>query len=489
MADRDWGFFYNGKKNILWGCGRNGKELFARLLWQGIYVYGFCDSSKELQGLKYLNKKIYSPEEILKDIDKYNIVITTTIEAYRKEIYGLISSYSDVVEYEDVPVYMGDTIPYNFLYRMIRDAKERYIYIYSKNAKARKLKQTLELLDITVTGFVCDPDSYMNKEDEVLVYDLLNLKQGSYKIIIPGAYYGDIEVLEELGLTSPVDYNYALNYVYMNRIKYVLDPNLGYNFIGNKGLIGFDEYGEDEDYKIVIMGGSTTDTNLYPFQSWPEILCGKLRDLDLKVKIYVGAVTGYKSSQECVKILRDAIYLNPDMIISYTGVNDVGEDMDNPEYDAFIHDYQQMSYKYLAKCICKIDKLNWLYMDGKAIHHTIKKNKCEVFLNNIRCINDICNGRGIEYLPILQPNMSTKSNLGVQDKELRLVNWNEKYENGLRFYDEVNCGYLIDFTNIFDGVDGIYFDWCHVYEKGNKIIADCIANLIIPIIKKKYRKR
>ena len=55
-----------------------------------------------------------------------------------------------------------------------------------------------------------------------------------------------------------------------------------------------------------------------------------------------------------------------------------------------------------------------------------------------------------------------------QANELSIKNWKEsvKAVKGLDWF--------IDLTDIFDDKPEVFFDVCHVYEKGNKVIAEKI---------------
>lgn len=81
--------------------------------------------------------------------------------------------------------------------------------------------------------------------------------------------------------------------------------------------------GGKEDYKIMVVGGSTSANCLYQYRSWPEELYEILKKENRSVTIYNGAVEGYKSIQELAKVMRDVRMIKPDMVISFSGINDV----------------------------------------------------------------------------------------------------------------------------------------------------------------------
>ena len=49
--------------------------------------------------------------------------------------------------------------------------------------------------------------------------------------------------------------------------------------------------------------------------------------------------------------------------------------------------------------------------------------------------------------------------------------------------------HIHDFTHIFDGHDDVFYDCCHVYEKGNRIIAQKILPFVLSAIENKNRRK
>lgn len=108
--------------------------------------------------------------------------------------------------------------------------------------------------------------------------------------------------------------------------RYILDTNLGHNFLADSKYPGIMVYGDDtaEDFKIAVLGGSTTDGKFTFFKSWPELMYEELGNQNFKnVTVYNGGVSGYASGQELLKLIRDMIPLKPDMVIVYDGFNDL----------------------------------------------------------------------------------------------------------------------------------------------------------------------
>lgn len=73
--------------------------------------------------------------------------------------------------------------------------------------------------------------------------------------------------------------------------------------------------------KIVVSGGSTSD-NFFLDHNWPKALFYRFLESGYSIDIYNGAVAGYGTTQELLKLKRDVLPLNPDIFITYNGVNE-----------------------------------------------------------------------------------------------------------------------------------------------------------------------
>ena len=92
-------------------------------------------------------------------------------------------------------------------------------------------------------------------------------------------------------------------------------------------LPGFAVYGDlnaprEEVIRIVALGGSTTEPS--STQCWPQKLYEELTKRGYSCLVLNGGVAGYSTNQELFKFIRDVMPLNPDIVISLSGVNDLG---------------------------------------------------------------------------------------------------------------------------------------------------------------------
>jgi len=93
------------------------------------------------------------------------------------------------------------------------------------------------------------------------------------------------------------------------------------------------------DLRLMCIGNSTS---LWPTAAWSLDLGKLLTRDDRIVAIYNGAGKGNTSSQEVVRVLRDAPGIQPHMIISLSGICDVGYLLNTKNYP-FRHKYTPMA--------------------------------------------------------------------------------------------------------------------------------------------------
>lgn len=91
--------------------------------------------------------------------------------------------------------------------------------------------------------------------------------------------------------------------------------------------------------RVVGLGGSTTDPQTQPW-NWVYYLseeCTKRKELCQTLN---GGILGYSTTQEFLKLVRDVIPLKPDLVISLSGVNDLG--LPIPTGQTFVNGHQEV---------------------------------------------------------------------------------------------------------------------------------------------------
>ena len=330
----------------------------------------------------------------------------------------------------------------------------------------------------------------------------------------PKEYYGIArQVFLDLGLTEDINFTYYSEVPLTKEAK-CYDVTLSYNRTIDT-IEGFEVFGDHENPNaklIVALGGSTTESTYLFIKGWAQYLAEIFQQDHISVKIYCGGVAGYSSSQELLKLLRDVLPMKPDIILSYSGLNDLyGYPKPNEKIRdgrPFITHFQvEFIEKIIEKLVPSNEKLPvmhdlmWQENGNTTVYYGLKNkmSASDLWLNNTRIMHAIANEFDITFLSFFQPFAfngfyeitdfqrilySRKSPTCIKDGYEK---WGAPYARDvqriistIRDYD-----YIYDFSRIFENHEGVYFDASHVYERGNKIIAKKIYERLITILKER----
>jgi len=311
----------------------------------------------------------------------------------------------------------------------------------------------------------------------------------------------------------------------------------GFKYIGNAGDSG-------SELRIVILGGSTTDPELADIAewnsvseqalgSWPKFFHELLNKSGIRNTVMNGAICAYTSAQETLKLIRDGVNLNPDLVIVFDGLNDAcGMYWHQSRYAKF-HSYfetlegaiRPLLADHAVKSVCSPDPGA---IEGISYGIESKHSPFEEWHRNQRTMNAVCHEFGIEYSCFLQPGglhipeyvnscdvrfrtrwflwnffhssgtairewanrkychqdctvgleeLATRFTDNVFDYEIDSKNhFNIRNPEIERFYLQARqaaktSDYVIDVTGLFDGHDKVFFDTAHCTSEGNRLIA------------------
>lgn len=368
-------------------------------------------------------------------------------------------------------------------YAMLKDAHRKDLALWGgEDRDARFISERLSLLGAE-TARVHDADL----EDGALI--------GSHMIVmLHDGYYEAADRLDTWGYHAGEDYRWIKRYGNENlRTEYMYDPMLGFNTLGDERTPGFFHYGAEPSrgvVRIAVLGGSTADPGSFVGTSWPELLAQVIADDGVKATVYNGAVTGYTSAQELVKLLRDVPAIHPDVIVLYSGINNNHLVSGYP----FMIDYQvKLGTLFSGESLPTVN-LGRL-KPWKGLRYDSKQfNKYEWWVNHMRSAHDFGERIGARTHCILQPNLMTKPEAKLLPEEREyLLNRSFMGRPGLtpNGYREIAlgfcaavaaeqpCTWLHDYTSVFDKVnESVYEDGIHVNRQGNEIIARAVWDTI-----------
>jgi lysophospholipase L1-like esterase len=247
---------------------------------------------------------------------------------------------------------------------------------------------------------------------------------------------------------------------------------------------------------ILTLGGSTTDGVKYD-HSWPEELEKIFVTNGQQGSIINGGVGGYSSNQELLKLIRDGLIFNPDIVISYSGVNDDREKQTKDELivHPMVNKQQLAILKYLTREPYILPNIrSWLnivrYGKNETLGYTLgldnNRTRSENFEENMLIMDAASRAQGAIFFGIIQPNayFNSRHGRGVAAES------REEVRTLLNFYSEIvtlpaKHKFIYDFTGIFEKHDDVYLaDGIHTTQKGDNIIAQNIYELISPQLKR-----
>lgn len=364
-------------------------------------------------------------------------------------------------------------------YHIVESVTGKKVIVYGTGRYAAEIIQKLKCLgvkveycvdddlsDVVVTGIVCD------------IYTLLLEEEVFYVLIAKSDVKYGANVLRGLGLKYLKDYSsfFLAAGKLIPENTFALDPLFGYSmpYEETRGR-GVKVYGDinKAECTIAILGGSTSDPCAYPWKSWGELLYEKGCSEEKKLAVVVGAVCGYSSSEELLKLIRDMLPLKPDIVVSYSGVNDRGT------IQSYINSYQKKLYEHLAS-----QQQKGVYGLGEADSVcwgvTERIESWQKWVRNQQMMYHLTKMTGIRYIAFLQPTVISKKR-GKRDEELYLYIGEDEISDKIQYYKKVrqliDCGeleYVVDASGWFDDIDGLFYDYCHVFEEGNQLIAERI---------------
>ena len=291
----------------------------------------------------------------------------------------------------------------------------------------------------------------------------------------------------------------------------VIDPHLGYthgdgdHLLGDlekryswvDGFVVYKKPGQEIDHPVVLaLGGSTTDGVNYG-HSWPESLAEMLAKKGFRGTIINGGTGGYSTNQELLKLIRDGLTFHPDIIISYSGVNDRGRYSKLPY--PMVHSHQRQLLESLTQKSVSRFMPNAVALlkragskQNSSITYTLGVKSdlslAEQYERNMNLMDSIAQTYGASFFAFIQPNAAWKS----RHFNDRFYDDGAEHKNTIvSLYSEITQipkrhKYCHDLTNIFESHDAVYKeDGTHATALGDKIIAEEVYKIISETLKNK----
>ena len=284
----------------------------------------------------------------------------------------------------------------------------------------------------------------------------------------------------------------ARGFVGTSRGQLAVDPHLGY-------ALGpaFEVFGPNKEVdalRIVALGGSTTDP--HNEGHWPGALSELLERGGISARVFNGGVGSYSTNQEVVKLIRDALSLSPDLVVSVDGVNDLGLVKSISAATPMVNSPQERIAKYVVGGSFEsvfLPNLARMLGFGRGIlrephwGRPAEMTAEGVWEKNVRIMNAISLEFGARYLCVLQPIMGFGSyNRSPEEEEMWEGSKDSSVASGLPYHEALTgyyqaaqnrCGklsYCSDLTEIFAGQTNLYNDPRHPNPDGYRLLAEAV---------------
>lgn len=215
-------------------------------------------------------------------------------------------------------------------------------------------------------------------------------------------------------------------------------------------------------------------TGVWPLGNWSELVARKLEAKSLPVTLFHGAGKGNTSSQEAIRILRDAPAIRPHLAFSLSGICDIGYLL-NSATQPFAHKYTRRVLDFVRETTLVSDVV-YGYPDTSS--------PAAAWCRNQRLARVMAEELGFPLIVFLQPvqGYGTYDQSGdekaffTEKAKVILGAAGKPYGDCVKeFYDEVlgtlarnpsDYGHIVDFTNVFADCPGAYRDHRHQNDKG-----------------------
>lgn len=295
---------------------------------------------------------------------------------------------------------------------------------------------------------------------------------------------------------------FVLGFVYHREVpevwKLAYEPYLMYYSHDRSGLKRDDEYvvypAKGDRYRILIIGGSTA-------AQMPSAMVAEVFQslTDRKVDVVNLADGGYIANQALVMLAVHGAKLEPDLIISLDGFNDIVNM--TKKVPPGIH-YHDRSIRYAVEHPI-MNGVRSLFTNSQFMLAIVKlqerrdemESQTDVarfaefrraYVSTIMTTAKLAKGIDAAYVPVLQPYLHLRKTLTEREKGLERL-WAFRSEFMRRAFTDLNTAlsaqtfssntHFVSALTAFDSVDAeIFTDQCHVTDLGKRIALEFIRD-------------
>lgn len=467
---------------LIYGTGKAGEQMLDICRKNGIGVKGFINSNIDRRKT-FKGHRIQS-SEILIENKETPIVVAAIRDEAKEEIIGKLYDNKCNKVFVNNVIKSPDCIMEPMFLRVAKALKEKKdIYIYSdKNAYLDMIQLKFQQYGILIKDIVYRVDDPQNGIKDVYSLVYKNVKEifvfinerNENKMQLA------VQTLKDIGLKWE---NYTgIIQSRSNYLEYKVMPDLlvGGTILGNRKKKGFYVWGEDqkEDFKILILGGSTSTEKAYLIDTWVCILFNKYLK-GKNITIYNGANCGFDVVQELLVLLRDGPVIKPNIVISMSGVNNLYSRAELPIFfESFFDDYK---YTKIVNNFNVLANAQWLTLIEPNVQFgsglSTKENRFDFWERNEKIICEVAKIIGAKPYVFLQP-------MRIDEKKMDLYEYGECILEEQREHNKYFLDASFKQKNFYNLVElwksniGMYIDGCHYTTEASEMIADYVFKTI-----------
>ena len=356
-------------------------------------------------------------------------------------------------------------------------SSKRKVYIFTDGSSYPKIETLFYNIGIEKTEYITDDyhtdyvnifqsaPLLLNRKSEIFIW--LTEKRDDHR---------QADILVEKGFRYIEDFAYLdkarLQYTFMGM---EIDPNLGFSSGDDVSGLRILPSDIQDAMKIAINGASLAVENSFSWKLWPELMQKELSNQGYGIELLMGATYGYTTTQCYLKLMRDILPASPDVVIDYSAyVNDCfyGNSMVTP----YITGFQKKAAEKLKNII------DDPYIKNRVMGQVITgndspKKTVEIIMDNILHSMEACEQKGIKYFCVIPPSATFHKPQTVADYELKWM-MGERLQINREIGDALcDClipimgDRLIDARMWMDDYPEVFYDWFHMYENGNVVVA------------------
>jgi len=274
-----------------------------------------------------------------------------------------------------------------------------------------------------------------------------------------------------------------------------------------------DDYNEEPSTIFVFGGSAIWGTGARDEFTIPSLISRHLNKGDLKFKVYNFGESGYSLSQEVIRLtllLKEGN--RPDFVIFYDGANDVYRAYQSGRADSIQNEIElekKLKMSNLQKITSGIggalkNNSNIItaavrIRDGVmnsdvqfqevAAHYEraeldkLARDVSLEYMKNHSLIRNLSAAYGFKYITLWQPSAFTKNNLTNEEmsSDLRISDDSLAYlyVKATEFVTGEALENFVDFSDVLNDSEGsLFFDFVHISEEGNDIVARAVLPLL-----------